>query len=399
VTLNSGDRLGAYEVVSKLGAGGMGEVYLATDTRLGRLVALKVLLPQVAADPDWRQRLAREAQAAARLLHPHIVTLFSFEDADGVSFLTMEYVDGEALSSRIPSNGFPLAQLLAFAIPIADAVSAAHQAGIVHRDLKPGNVMVTTSGSRVKVLDFGLAKLQGGQLVDAAAPTGTVPITGDGRIVGTIAYMSPEQAEGRPTDGRSDVFSLGVMLYEMATGRRPFAGDTSISVITSILRDTPPSVTEIKPELPVELARIVRRCLQKDPDRRYQTALDLRNALDELKQESDSGTLTAVAIGHRDPPRRARGVVVAAGGTMLAGLAVLGWLMLRAGRAGPAPVANIEVHERQVTSSPIAVPVFFAAISADGRYLAYSDVRGLHLRFIETGETRDLPIPAGLCFT
>lgn len=399
MTFEAGARLGAYEIVKRLGAGGMGEVYLAADTRLGRQVAIKVLPPELALDPDRRQRLAREAQAAARLNHPNIVTLFSFEDAGDVAFLTMEYVDGEVLSSRIPSQGLTLEQLLPIAIPLADAVSSAHQAGIVHRDLKPGNVMLSSSGVRVKVLDFGLAKLYGGQFVATDALTGTAPITADGRIVGTIAYMSPEQAEGRPTDARSDVFSLGVMLFEMATGRRPFSGDTSISVITSILRDTPPALNEVKPELPLEFARIVRRCLQKDPDRRYQTAVDLRNALDELKQESDSGTLSAVLPARPSGFGRLKRSTIAAGAV---GIVVLGAFGVWAARARPgtnAATATVEIREREVTSNPVDAPVFFATISADGQYVAYSDRHGLHVRFINTGETRTVPVPPEFCFT
>jgi eukaryotic-like serine/threonine-protein kinase len=183
--------------------------------------------------------------------------------------------------------------------------------------------MLASVNGRVKVLDFGLAKLHEARVADAAAATGTAPITADGRIVGTIAYMSPEQAEGRPTDARSDVFSLGVMLFEMATGRRPFAGDTSISLITSILRDTPPSVSDVKPNFPVEFARIVRRCLQKDPDRRYQTALDLRNALEELKQESDSGTLTQDRYVRPAAPSRRRPVQLIAAAAAVVAVAAL----------------------------------------------------------------------------
>jgi eukaryotic-like serine/threonine-protein kinase len=378
----------------------MGEVYLASDTRLGRQVALKVLPRALAEDAARRQRLEREAQAAARLNHPNIVTLFSFEDADGITFLTMEYVDGQPLSALITGQGLPLERLLPLAIPIADAVATAHQAGIIHRDLKPANVMVATSNARVKVMDFGLAKLEERHVVDASASTGTVPISGDDRIVGTVAYMSPEQAEGRPIDSRSDIFALGVMLFEMATGRRPFSGDSSISLITSILRDTPPTVSDVKPELPIEFARIVRRCLQKDPERRYQTALDLRNALDELQQESQSGVVIPPNAQVRSPSSGRRRVGVAlAGVAMLAVAAVLVgvWVTRRGNTGAPRPVT--EIQERQVTSNPIENPVFFTAISSDGRYLAYSDIRGLHIRFIDTGETRTVPVPAEFCFT
>ena len=394
--LDAGTRLGAYEIVGPLGAGGMGEVYLANDTRVGRRVALKVVPPRLAGDDDRRRRLEREAQAAARLNHPNIVTLFSFEHADGIAFLTMEYVEGTSLASRIREAGMPLHELLPLAIAIADAVAAAHRAGIVHRDLKPANVMLAAPGSRPKVLDFGLARFHG-VVMDPAAATGTAPITDLGRIVGTIAYMSPEQAEGRETDARSDIFSLGVMLFEMATGQRPFVGDSSLSVITSILRDTPPTVSDVKPGLPVEFGRIVRRCLQKDPDRRYQTAVDLRNALEEVKQDSESGIVTAV-VPHAAPrsPRRVIAIGTAAG---VLAAAAIGWWAVRARGGSAVPAATIDIRERQVTSNPIDAPVFNAAISADGRYIAYSDINGIHIRFIETGETRTVPVPPAFCFT
>ena len=394
--LDAGTRLGAYQIVAQIGAGGMGEVYLARDTRLGRSVALKVLPPTLAGDGERRRRLEREAQAAARLNHPNIVTLFSFEETDGVAFLTMEYVEGDPLSSHISRTGMPLDRLLPVAIAIADGVAAAHRAGIVHRDLKPSNVMLTSSGSRPKVLDFGLARLHG-PVMDAQAATGTAPITDVGHIVGTIAYMAPEQAEGRETDGRSDIFSLGVMLFEMATGRRPFNGDSSISVITSILRDTPPIVSDVKPTLPVEFARIVRRCLQKEPDRRYQTAVDLRNALEEVKQDSESG-VSASTAAPRSPGGSRRWIPIGAAAAAMA-LAVLGVWAVGSRSSGHAPEGIVEIRERQVTSNPIDTPVFFAAISPDGRYLAYSDIQGLHLRFVDTGETRTVPVPPQFCFT
>ncbi|HTI39076.1 MAG TPA: serine/threonine-protein kinase [Vicinamibacterales bacterium] len=391
----AGSRLGGYEIVDRIGAGGMGEVYLAHDTRLGRRVALKIVPLSLAGDGD-RRRLEREAQAAARLNHPNIVTLLSLEEADGVAFLTMEYVEGELLTSCIPDGGMPIDRLLPVAIAIADAVAAAHRAGIVHRDLKPANVMLAAPGSRVKVLDFGLARLHGATLNPDAA-TGTAPITDVGHIAGTIAYMSPEQAEGREVDARSDIFSMGVMLFEMATGHRPFTGDSSISVITAILRDTPPVVSDVKPALPIEFARIVRRCLQKEPDRRYQTAVDLRNALEEVKQDSDSGILpSGSALPAR--ARTARRWIPLGAAVAVGALGALGWWAARSHSSANAP-ANIDIRERQVTSNPLEAPVFFAAVSSDGRYLAYSDIQGLHIRFIETGETRTVPVPPEFCFT
>jgi eukaryotic-like serine/threonine-protein kinase len=293
---SAGARLGPYEIVSALGRGGMGEVYKARDSRLNRFVALKVLPDAAALDPERRERFEREARAIAALNHPSIVTIHSVETVEGVPLLTMELVEGRALSEVMPNSGLALAEVLTIAIAVADALAAAHQKGITHRDLKPGNVMIGAREhqGRIKVLDFGLAKLADGSLDSAGATTMTrPPATGEGRILGTAAYMSPEQAEGKPVDARSDLFSLGVMLYEMATGQRPFTGDTSIAIISSIVKDTPRPITELNPSLPPDLGRIVRRALAKDPERRYQSAKDLRNDLEELKASIDSGELMA----------------------------------------------------------------------------------------------------------
>ena len=259
---------GRTKIVSTLGRGGMGEVYKARDSRLNRFVALKVLPDTAALDPERRDRFEREARAVAALNHPHIVTIHSVETVEGVPLLTMELVEGRALSDVIPKGGMALAEVLTIAIAVADAVAAAHQKGITHRDLKPGNVMVgeREHDGRIKVLDFGLAKLADASRAGSDATTmPAAPATGEGRILGTVAYMSPEQAEGQPVDARSDLFSLGVMLYEMATGQRPFTGDTSISIISSIVKDTPKPITELNPSLPRDLGRIVRRALAKDP--------------------------------------------------------------------------------------------------------------------------------------
>ena len=218
MSLAAGKRLGPYEVLGLIGAGGMGEVYKARDTRLDRTVAVKVLPDDLSADADRLRRFEREARAVAALNHPHIVTIYSVEEADGVPFFTMEYVEGRTLRDLIPGLGLPLDELLKFAIPVTEAVGAAHQRGILHRDLKPANVMVTADG-RVKVLDFGLAKLRETLDLPADGSQTTLETTGEGRIVGTVAYMSPEQAQGKPLDARSDIFSLGVLLYEMATER------------------------------------------------------------------------------------------------------------------------------------------------------------------------------------
>jgi serine/threonine protein kinase/tetratricopeptide (TPR) repeat protein len=270
-----GQIISHYRITAALGTGGMGEVYRATDTKLGREVALKVLPPDMARDPERLARFQREARAVAALNHPHIVTLYSVEEADGVPFLTMELVEGQSLDRRIPEGGLPLRRLAEIATALAEALAAAHEKGIVHRDLKPANVMVTDDG-RVKVLDFGLAKETHAANSDAATLM-SAGHTAAGIVMGTPAYMSPEQVTGRAVDHRTDIFSLGILLYEMATGRRPFQGHSPAELTSSILRDTPPLVTDVRADLPGDLARIIRRCLEKEPRQRVQTARDVAN--------------------------------------------------------------------------------------------------------------------------
>ncbi len=292
MSLQPGTRLGTYEILGPLGAGGMGEVYRARDSRLGREIALKVLPAEVAASSDRLARLEREARTVAGLNHPNIVVLYTVEDADGVRFLTMELVSGHALSDLVAPGGLPLQKLLELAIPLADALVAAHEKGVIHRDLKPGNVMVTREG-RIKVLDFGLAKMMGADAPGAEGPSLTVtadgPISGEGRVVGTVPYMAPEQLRGEAVDARSDLFSLGIILYELATGRRPFAGETSIDVSHAILRETPEPLSRVRTDLPSDFAALVDHCLQKSPRERVQTALDVNNALRRLRKVLERG--------------------------------------------------------------------------------------------------------------
>ncbi|HSN55132.1 MAG TPA: serine/threonine-protein kinase, partial [Candidatus Sulfomarinibacteraceae bacterium] len=285
-----GTQLAHYRITAALGAGGMGEVWRATDERLGRDVALKVLPEKFASDPQKLDRFEREARAVASLNHPHIVTIYSVEDADGVRFLTMELVEGRTLDQLIPESGLDLESFFALATPIAEAMSAAHDKSVVHRDLKPANVMVDGEG-RVKVMDFGLAKLQDAEGSSDLSELPTEALTGVGMIVGTVPYMSPEQIEGKIVDHRTDVFSLGVLLYEMATGERPFSGESSPALMSSILRDVPPSVVEMRADLPRHLARIISRCLEKDRRDRYQTARDVYNELRALKRETSGHSL------------------------------------------------------------------------------------------------------------
>jgi len=291
MTLVAGTKFGPYEIQSPLGAGGMGEVYRATDTKLGRDVALKVLPGEMAQDPERLARFRREAKALAQLDHPNIVTIYSVEECDGIHFLTMQLVEGLPLDRVIPQGGLPFEQIVEIASALGDALAAAHDKGIVHRDLKPANVMVSNEG-RVKVLDFGLAKDVG------ASDPADATLTSDhrtqaGMVMGTPAYMSPEQTSGRPLDHRTDIFSLGVLLHEMATGRRPFDGSSSAELVSAILRDNPPPVTDARPDLPSDLARIVRRCLEKDPRHRLQTARDVSNEFRDLARQTSQKVVPA----------------------------------------------------------------------------------------------------------
>jgi TolB-like protein/predicted Ser/Thr protein kinase len=335
-----GRTLSHYRIVAQLGRGGMGEVYLAEDTQLGRKVAIKVLPPELAKSRERLERLEREARAVAALNHPNIVTLYSVEEAEGVRFLTMEYVEGRTLTESMPAGGLPPKAFFGVAVPLAEALAAAHEKGVIHRDLKPGNVMLTPEG-RVKVLDFGLAKLTQAEGASASQLT-TEAVTGEGRVVGTVPYMSPEQIEGRPLDHRSDIFSLGVVLYELATGRRPFAGDSSPALISSILRDTPPPVSGARPDLPEPLGGILSRCLDKDPRQRYQSALDVRHALEDLvrpREVSSAATSAQVPVAPRrsGAPRAwlagAAGVVVVAAVLVAANVGGLRDRLFGTGRA------------------------------------------------------------------
>ncbi|MBZ0266668.1 protein kinase, partial [bacterium] len=273
-----GRTLAHYHVTARIGAGGMGEVYRARDTRLKRDVALKVLPPDVAGNPDRLERFQREAETLAALSHPGIVTLFSLEEDADVRFLTMELVDGEGLDRKVVPGGLPVAEVLRIGVAVADALAAAHGKGIVHRDLKPANVMIT-HGGHVKVLDFGLAKLAPAADDSGDTATRALDLTRVGTVLGTAPYMSPEQLRGRDVDHRSDLFSLGILLYEVATGARPFAGESSADLVSSILKDTPPPITDTRPDLPPQLAHVVARCLEKDPDRRHASAADIRDEL------------------------------------------------------------------------------------------------------------------------
>src|ERR1700686_5933226 len=272
-----GRRLGPYEILSAIGAGGMGEVYKARDTRLNRIVAIKVLPAHLADRSELRERFEREAKTIASLNHPHICTLHDIGQQDGIDYLVMEYLVGETLAQRLQKGSLRLEQVLQSSIEISDALDKAHRKGVTHRDLKPGNIMLTKSGT--KLLDFGLAKLRQ-EAVPANVPlselsTAKDPLTAQGTILGTLQYMAPEQVEGREVDARTDIFAFGAVVYEMATGKRAFEGKTQASLIAKILEIDPPPISSLQPMTPPALDRTVKTCLAKHPDWRWQTASDL----------------------------------------------------------------------------------------------------------------------------
>ena len=329
-----GQRLLHYEIIEVLGQGGMGTVYQARDTRLNRLVALKVFARDRILDVDKRQRFIQEAQVASSLNHPHIVTIYDIGQVDGDWFIAMEYVPGQPLSKAIPYKGMPLDDVLRYAIQIADALACAHAAGIIHRDLKPGNVMVTASGA-TKLVDFGLAKLFAGPSWSDSDTAAIDLHTREGTVIGTAAYMSPEQAEGRDVDARTDVFSFGAVLYEMATGQRAFRGESAISTLASVLREDPQPMTA---PVPRDLEKIVTRCLRKDPSKRFQSMADVRVVLEDLHEE--------LRPRRRRPARGAAPADVGRGGRARGDHRGRGWMVPRAppGGAGAAGQGHAACH-------------------------------------------------------
>ena len=378
MTLSPGVRLGPYEVVAPLGAGGMGEVSRARDTRLGRDVALKVLPAAFASDPDRRARLEREARVLAALNHPHIVTIYAVEEFDGLLVLAMECLEGRPLSAFVQPGGLSLEPLLHIAGSLADALAAAHQRGVVHRDLKPANVTVSAAGW-VKVLDFGLAKPNeespGSTLTRSPVPA----LTLDGTILGTAAYMSPEQAQGLPVDHVSDIFSLGVVLYDLATGRRPFTGDTPLAVLSSILKDRPTPITSLRPDLPVLLGAAIDRCLQKEPRDRFQSAADLGHVFELVRRTDGDSVGTPEAVGHA---RSRAGLVRAVALVMfavLAGLGIAAWMTAHRNRASAAaPIDSIAVLPLENLSANQDEAVFVDGIT-DALITELSKIRALRV--------------------
>jgi len=392
MSLPIGTKLGPYEVLSQLGAGGMGEVYKARDTRLERTVAIKVLPEHLSASPESRHRFEREAKTISQLSHPHICALYDVGREGETEYLVMEYLEGETLAERLVKGPLPLEQTLRCGIEITDALDKAHRRGIVHRDLKPGNVMLTRSG--VKILDFGLAKAiqpESSAAAMTSLPTDGPALTAEGTIVGTLQYMAPEQLEGRESDARTDIFALGAVLYEMATGRKAFSGRSRASLIGAILKDEPPLVSAAQPMTPPALDRVVRTCLAKDPEERWQSAHDIKSELAWIAQAGSQAGVAAPVMARRRSRERVAWILATLFGLGLAATLSL-WVVRGPRTSAETRTLKLSVLPPEkwsflpgtIALSPDGTRLAFVAVGADGQSL-------LWVRSLDTLEPRPLP--------
>ena len=395
MTLVAGTRLGPYEILSPIGAGGMGEVYKARDTRLERDVAIKVLPSHLSDNPEFRQRFEREAKAISQLSHPNICALYDVGNADGVEYLVMELLEGQSLAERLEKGALPTEQVIKIAVQIADALDRAHRQGIVHRDLKPGNVMMSRSG--VKLLDFGLAKLRASKVTReiselSSLPTELTPsrpLTEQGTIMGTFQYMAPEQLEGRDADARSDIFAFGCVLYEMATGRKAFTGKSRASMIAAILEHDPAPISSIAPMAPPALDRVVKTCLAKDPEERWQSAHDVKSELQWIAEAGSQAGAPAVVASRRRNRERTAWLVASA--AVLA--AAAGWYRSLAAQRPAARPTRLSLARpsdarllgfNALTPSPDGSRIAFIGFGSNSR-------QTLWVRPIDTLDARELP--------
>ena len=379
-----GKKISHYLILNKLGDGGMGVVYEAKDTRLGRHVALKFLPEELARDSRALERFQREARAASALNHPNICTIYDFGECERGPFMVMEVLEGSTLKHRISGKPLPYESVVKLGIHVAEALEAAHAKAVLHRDITPSNVFVTQRGE-AKLLDFGLARLgTSAEAVvsqEATATKHSKDFTLPGALMGTAPYMSPEQIRGEPVDARADIFSCGTVLYEMTTGQPPFSGETIEQIRQALLSKQPASPRKLNPSLPPGLERVILKALQKERNARYQSASELLHDLNEFQRAKQRKkvwmTSAAVAVF-----------------TLLVGIAAVAVTFLSKNSVNEAP----NIIQRQITSNPVNDSVYMAAISREGKKVAYTDLRGVHVRALDTGEVQDIPTSPDLCF-
>ena len=383
--LNSGTRLGPYEIISAIGAGGMGEVYRAKDTRLDRIVAIKVLPSHLSGNPQLKQRFEREARAISSITHPNICALYDIGQQNGTTFLVMEFLEGESLAKRLDKGALPTESVLKYGIQVAEALDRAHRQGIVHRDLKPGNIMITKSGA--KLLDFGLAKyeIKTESGVESVLETRDRPLTEEGVVLGTVQYMAPEQIEGKESDPRTDIFALGEVIYEMSTGQRTFKGNSKAQLMASIMTSDPQPISTVQPLAPPALDHVIKKCLAKDPEDRWQNARDVASELRWISEQTSQSKMVSTPI------HRQRKVWPVASNAFLLLLAALSTFLFFTREPKKHEVLKVSIMPAENTKITGQL-----AISPDGKKIVYvaKTIEGetaLWLRYVNSLDSKRLP--------